>query len=651
VPAAVPEPASPLPSAFARLRAWVEAHPKETATVLYIALAAAMVPAAYVALFSIFSGWDDEGTLLVSVQAFAEGKALYTDVYSPYGPFYYELFGGFFALTGWAITNEASRWIVIGVWILASLLFGLATQRLTGRLLLGLTGMLVAFNLLDALVFEPMHPHGICDVLLGAFVLLAVSFPSRRLLAAGGLAGALLAALVLTKVNLGAYAIAAVALAAVLTVEPLHRRGWLRWAVIAAFLAMPLVIISRDLGEEWARSLIAMEVLASAAVVVAAWPLRPRRGESDAQLVDWLIAGATGFAAAFGAILLAIVLTGPSLADVADGALYEATQVRQALTIPFNSAAAAVDWGIAALAVAVLVSWLRPTAAGRPSAWPGALRLAAGLAIWFSITQTSPLAFGPAPGNPVALPLMLAWVAAVAPVGVVESAGKRFLRVLLPALAVAETLQVYPVAGAQVVDAALIYVPVGALCIADGLDGLRAWSAAAGAATLRRFGIVATVAVVALLAKFAMDFGRTATRVAGVYSDQQALTFPGADQVRLPAEQADEYEAVVDLLRKHRCTNFIGYPNINSFYLWTGIKPPIPSASGTWITVLDEAQQRRVVAQLRATPRPCAIRNETQASMWLSGRPRPNTPLSNYIFDRFAPTETVGQFEFLLPKN
>jgi hypothetical protein len=650
VPAAVPEP-DQLPPVFARLRAWVEAHPTATAVALYGALAAAMAPAAYVALFSIFSGWDDEGTLLVSVQAFAEGKTLYTDVYSPYGPFYYELFGGLFALTGWDVTNEASRFIVIVVWILTSCLFGLVTQRLTGRLLLGLAGMLVAFNVLDALVFEPMHPHGISVLLLGAFILLAVSFPSRRLVASGAMAGALLAALILTKVNLGAYAIAAVALAAVLTVEPLHRRAWLRWPVIAAFLAMPLVIISRDLGEEWARSLVAMEVLASIAVIAAAWPLRPRRGEGDSRLVDWLIAGATGFAATFGAILFAIVLTGPSLADVADGALHEAMQVRQALTIPFNSAAAAVDWGIAAVAAAVLVSWLRPTAAGRPSAWPGLLRLGAGLAIWFSISQTSPLALGPAPGNPDALPLALAWVAAVPPLGSVETVGKRFLRVLLPALAVAETLQVYPVAGAQVVDAALIYVPVGALCIADGLRALKAWSAAGGSVPLRRFGIVATVAIVALTAKFAMDFGRTATRLAGVYDEQQALSFPGADQVRLPAEQADEYEAVVDLLRKNRCTNFIGYPNVNSLYLWSGIKPPIPSASGTWITVLDAAQQRRVVAQLRATPRPCAFRNETQASMWLSGRPRPNTPLVRYVFNEFAPVETVGQFEFLLPKN
>ena len=91
--------------------------------------------------------------------------------------------------------------------------------------------MIAAFAALCVLASEPMHPQGLCVLLLGAFVLLAVIGPGRRVGWAGGACGALLAALVLTKVNLGVFAVAAVVLAAVLTVEPLDRRRWLRWPV------------------------------------------------------------------------------------------------------------------------------------------------------------------------------------------------------------------------------------------------------------------------------------------------------------------------------------------------------------------------------------------------------------------------------------
>ena len=93
--------------------------------------------AAYLALFTQFAPYDDEGTLLVTLKAFAHGDILYRDVYSPYGPFYYELFGGLFSLTGHAVTTDASRSIVVVLWVGTSLLYGLAAQRLTGRLALG----------------------------------------------------------------------------------------------------------------------------------------------------------------------------------------------------------------------------------------------------------------------------------------------------------------------------------------------------------------------------------------------------------------------------------------------------------------------------------------------------------------------------------
>ena len=625
-------------------------HPTAIAVGVYVLVAVAAAVAAYLALFTQFAPYDDEGTLLVSLKAFAGGDTLYRDIYSPYGPFYYELFGGLFALSGHAVTTDASRSIVIVIWVATSLLFGLAAQRLTGRLALGVSGMIVAFAALYALSGEPMHPQGLAVLLIAFFIAHVVRPPASRPLWAGVVAGVLLAALAMTKVNLGVFAIAAVALAAVLTVEPLQRRRWLRRPVIAAFLALPVLIAGRDLDVGWVRDLIAVEVLSMAAIVIASWPLRPRDGADGGGLDLWLPGAVVGFLAAIAAILAAIVLTGPSPADVYNGMITEAIRVRDVLVTQFPSPPAAVDWGIAAVAGAALTTRLRSSAAGAPTVWPGLLRALAGLVIWFAVARIAAVALNPSAGNPDTLPMLLAWVAAVPPAGASESVYKRFLRVLLPAFAVAQTLQVYPVAGSQMGIAALTFVPVGALCLADALTSLRNWSEARGGRAPERLGIVVAILSIALAVQFGLDsIARPAANGAVAYRNQEPLPFAGATHLRLPATDVETYARLVKLLRNHRCTDFIGYPNLDSLYLWSGIEAPPPRAPGAWINALDRQRQQRIVDELRASARPCAIRSGGRAELWLHGAPPPDLPLVRYILDDFRSVEQVGEFEFLLP--
>jgi hypothetical protein len=620
------------------------------AIALYTIVALAMAVAAYFAIFTLFQPYDDEGTLLVTLKAFAHGSTLYRDIYSEYGPFYYEVFGGLFFLSGHAVTTDASRSIVIVIWVATSFLFGLSAQRLTSRLMLGVTGMIAAFATLGVLINEPMHPQVLCVLLIGVFTLLATFGLGRRVVWAGGTAGALLAALVLTKINLGAFALAAVALAAVLTVEPLRRRRWLRWPVIAVVLALPVFIAARDLNIGWVRDFIALEILAMAAIVVAAWPSGSCPKKDDG-LAKWLLGAATGFGLAFVAIMAAIVLDGSSLADVYDGVVTEAMRVRDVLLLEFPSPPAAIDWAVAAVAAAVLSTRLRPGTGDMPSIWPGLLRAAAGLTIWYSVARIAPLALNPVAGNPDSLPMVLAWVAAIPPTGSSESPYKRFLRVLLPALAVAETLQVYPVAGSQTGIAAVTFIPVGALCLGDALTSLRSWSEARGGRALEHFGAVAGIVAVALAAQFALDsIVRPAASNAVTYRDQPALPIAGASLLHIPGSDVETYASLVDLLHRYRCTTFIGYPSINSLYLWSSIEAPLPTEPGAWINALDSERQQRIVDEMRASPRPCAIRSDSRAELWLHGAPPPERPLVRYIFNDFKPVKRVGEFEFMLPK-
>lgn len=632
---------------FRAARDWTGSHRTATAAIVYGLVAVAAGVAAFVALFSGFAFYDDEGTLLVALKAFANGQVLYRDVYAAYGPFFFDVFGGFFALTGIAVTNDASRLLIGGVWITTSMLFGFSVQRLTGRLALGIAGMIVAFAALGVFGAEPMHPQVLIAPLLGGITLLIVSGPTRRVAWAGAATGALLAGLVLTKVNVGGYAVVAAVVAAVLAWEPLSRRRWLRWLTVAGLLALPVVVMYPDLREDWVRQLAALELLALAAVAVAASATRPMPGEPSATLRRWLLGALAGGVAAFVVILAILVLTGTTVSEAYDGIVTQGLKLRSAFMIPLTPPAAAVDWGIATLAAAGLAVWLRRADAGPPTIWPGLLRVVAGVAIWFTVAGVAPLSIGPA-GNYIALPMVLAWVAVLAPAGTVELPYRRFARIFLPLLAVCQTLQAYPVAGSQVRIASLAFVAVGAVCLADGIGQLRVWSVASGweAPRFQAVSTAAALAVAAILGYHAIISPAATGLVA--YRDNPKLPLPGAEMLHLPQPQNEEFVALVDLIHENRCTAFIGFPNLDSLYLWSGIEPPKPNPPGAWPIVLPLDQQQRVVDQMKASPRPCAMRNDALADgAWLHGTPPDESdPLVGYIFNDFRTVETVGEYQF-----
>jgi hypothetical protein len=636
-----------------RIQETAAAQPAATAIALYTVVAIGAFLAAYFGIFSEFAPYDDEGTLLVTLKAFVHGDALYREIWSVYGPFYYELFGGFFKLFGLSITTDASRTIVLVIWVGTSLLFGVSAQRLTGRLSLGLTTMIAAFAALGVLANEPMHPQGLCVFLLALFGLAAVSGLGRRVGWSGLACGALLAALLLTKVNLGIFAVAGTVVAAALTVEPIYRRRWLRWILIVAFLAMPLLVLDRDLTVPWVRELLLLEVLAGVSVLVAARTIHPTRAEGDGGTWRWVLAAIVGFVIAFVAILVIVLITGPSLSDIYRGVIKDALELRDTITTQFIfPAGAALDWAVAAVAAAAIGSGVRlARTATAPPIWTGLARAMVGLAILCSVADIVPVALNPSASNPVVLPMLLVWVATIPPFGAAEPPFKRFLRVLLPMVAIAETLQVYPVAGSQVGIASAPFVVVGALCLADGLTDLRAWSDVRGASTVRNFAASTAVLAIALPALF----GLNAIILPGAsnvvtYRNLPKLGLPGASLMHLGPPQNEEYNGLVDLLHENHCSTFVGWPSVNSLYLWSGLEAPRPTIPNRWFNTLTEPQQELAVKELRSSARPCAIVNEELAASFLNDEAAPDTPLVRYVQQNFRLGYTIGPFQFELPK-
>ena len=632
------------------------AQPAATAIGLYAVVAIGAFLAAYFGIFSEFAPYDDEGTLLVTLKAFVHGDALYREIWSVYGPFYYELFGGFFKLFGLSVTTDASRTIVLVIWVGTSLIFGVTAQRLTGRLSLGLTTMIAAFSALGVLANEPMHPQGLCVLLLAGLAFFAVGGLRGKIGWSGIAYGVLLAALLLTKINLGIFAIAATVVALAVSVEPIYRRGWLRMLLIGAFLVMPIAVLDRDLTQSWVRELILLEALAGIAVLVASRTIRPQPetggGDPD-ENTRWMAAAVLGFVVAFVAILLIVIVTGPSPSDIYQGMVKDALGIRNVLTSQFPfPPGAAIDWAIGAVVAAAIAASVRLARSEfAPALWTGLLRALAGLTILCSVAKIVPVGLNPGAGDPVVVPMLLVWVAAIPPAGVVETPYKRFLRVLLPMVAIAETLQVYPVPGSQVGIASAFFVAVGALCLGDAWVDLSNWSEVRGGRVLGNFTTSVAVVAIALPAAF----GLNAIVLPGMsgavsYHELTRLKLPGAELMHLATAQIEEYEGLVELLHKNECSTFVGWPSVNSLYLWSGLEAPKPTIPNGWFYALTESQQRLAVEELKASPKPCAIVNEELAGSYLKGVAPPATPLVHYVKGNFEPIEILGPFTFELPK-
>src|SRR5436190_10695338 len=72
---------------------------------------------AYFSLFSQFAPHDDSGHLSVSLTEFIAGRNLYEDLYSQYGPLYFEMFGGLFSLPGIELTTDSVRLLTMVLWV------------------------------------------------------------------------------------------------------------------------------------------------------------------------------------------------------------------------------------------------------------------------------------------------------------------------------------------------------------------------------------------------------------------------------------------------------------------------------------------------------------------------------------------------------
>ena len=608
---------------------------------LFLVAAGAAAAVAYPAMFSNFSATDDEGYVLLSLKGFIGGAHLYDQVYSQYGPFFFQFWGGLFSLLGLDVSHDAGRIATIAIWVAVGLIAGFAAYRVTGSVLLGLCVQLLTFHVLDKFINEPMHPGGLICLLL-ATIVLASTAVDRVPRTAWAVIGAGAATLALTKVNVGAFAVLAIALACVHAYPQLRHPRWARPLIEVVCVLTPLALMARQLDLVWVREFALHATVAIAAVVIAlrvAGPLATRIGAG----LRWLVGGFSALAAAS---LLAAIALGSEPADLAHGIVLDPLRQPDVFTIQLELEAHSVIVNLVALALCAgfAIAARRPGGASRGLELARAVAgVTAGLLIGLTAADVGVPLVGSGFEGAGIWALGLAWVALL-PTRVEPRPGSGFARRLLPALAVLQSLHAYPVAGSQAQWAAFLLIAVGAIAFDNGLRDLvdlagerrrpavRAASAAVPALAL---GLIAIAAIVFPLgdARDRFDAGRP-------------LALEGSERIRLPAGDADQYEGIVAELRAS-CDSFVTEPGINSFYLWTGIDPPTYLNATDWMLLFDEQTQDAVVSAARRSPGLCLLRNQILAGLWAQGRPVPERSLTRYLASGFEPLASFNWYEIL----
>jgi len=603
-----------------------------------LALQAAVgLPIGFWLFFSRFAAYDDESTFLLWDRHLLQGYALYDEVWSFHGPLTFLLRWLLHGLLGAPLTHEVYRFSSLALWLATALLLSLAVYRITRRLLASALAHLLVLLALRPLASEPGHPQGYVALLIAAAALLATAPAARRPMSLAAGMGVLAAALLLTKLNAGAFAVVGIGLAFTLAARrPTPGR---ELAAGAVALALPLVVMRSD-AIRWPWSGVALAYGLAVTLSAALWlrPARARLFEPRA-----LGAGLAGFAGgAVALVAMALAAFGSSLGAFLASVFVLPSRVPAALEFVGPLRPPGVLALVASLVLYGIVAAPGPRLRAARGMSPALVRAAAQVVYGVSLCALVPAAYQrPVVSALLGAPVAFLWLVMLP----TRHSGPRteddFPRLLLALLAAAQTLYVYPISGSQVAIAGLLVIPCAVVCLDDGLRALAPvlWRMPRSR-SLRK--AAAALAALALVGAYPV-FG---ARERGVYGDRLPLRLPGAERLRLPERSVALYRWISANLERH-CDTYLSWPGLSAPYFWAGLPAPSRLQAGFWFWVHDAPQQHRIRDELERFPRACALLDDRAKELgltaWRGGRP--NLPLLQYLEGAFVPVGAVADAE------
>jgi hypothetical protein len=407
-----------------------------------------------------FSPYDDEGYLLISLQSFLSGGPLYREVFTQYGPFYYQALRPLFAIPGFAPDNDTGHIITILFWSVSSLILGVATYRITRRPTYGIAAQLLSFTSLHVIAVAPMHPGGMISLLLAGLVLIVATIDDNSAPFRFAAAGAVVGALILVKINIGLLAFSAFVLTMAFCVGPLGRHVLAKILVGALFVSAPSILMARQLGIASVQ-IYAAHVTIAAVCCVVMWGMQSRRDRGSLEGLSFF----AGVIVALIVVLVETALQGSSAFDILDGVLLAPLRHPAIYSYFLRLDPHLIYFDLVSLA-AVLIYALRGKLFRTDSPYmspaqaiAGGFVVVVGLAqalfvcLWIVSAHGIPAGFRvdsvpfPFGGNPFSM-LAFAWLAMLPTRK--DDHKYQFAKALIVSLAVAQSLHAYPVAGSQV---------------------------------------------------------------------------------------------------------------------------------------------------------------------------------------------------------
>ena len=589
---------------------------------------------AYYHVFSRFSWYDDEGYVMITVRQFVDGRGLYDDVYSQYGPFYYAVRLLVLSVLQIPVSHDATRLLTLATWICVAGLIGAFLLRVTRSGVVALIGFFASIQHLRPLADEPGHPQELCLLLLALLVLLAArwnaSHQAWRLMTA---AGVILAALTLTKINVGVYALL----------------GW--WTVVATFAsyqrknqlvlvaiggaALPWLVMHAH--ADWSFGYAAIVSLGFLSVVALCQGVSSERPLAAAALSSFIaVAGATVLATC-----LFVMARGTSVAGLVTGLLIQPMGFDEIVFTESRFPPQAVIISALSFSLAVTYAAMMRDRDRSPAKLA---RIICGGKILTGVFGLALATF--APRALLGIGPVLLWVPLIRPINVSWGYSDWLPRMVLVSLASFQALHAYPIAGSQLAWATFLTIPAMLVSLADAIAdaaAIRAQRERTGGLADRR--VLQAVGLIGVILFFATRFDVIGAR--DRYASLLPLSLPGAERIRLPYEEARQYQWLVAQARQ-RCATLITLPGLNSLYFWTGLEPATGLNTTAWPALLDGRQQQEIVDAIQSRRGVCVI--EYPAGIRTYGRDAVvnQQPLMRFVRDEFRAVEERDGYRVLV---